>query len=148
MVQPEPRWSYSNIAVVKTQWGSNAIYLISAYFPPNRTATLQVLKDLEVVMDELAEELIILAGDFNATNSTTMRDVGGTGGLGSNNRQLLVRNWLANHGLEDPFNSVYTPPSKGWIGTTSLTGILTTVGVGGWTGSIPTLNCLTSCPGQ
>jgi exonuclease III len=74
---PEGVKTDSNVAASCIKWEGQHIWLISAYFPNSLEGTKATIKGLRAVLNTLKTKRVILAGDFNCTETLSSFDTGG-----------------------------------------------------------------------
>jgi exonuclease III len=74
---PEGVKTDSNITASCIKWEGQHIWLISAYFPNSLEGTKATIKGLRAMLNTLKTKQVILAGDFNSTETLSSFDTGG-----------------------------------------------------------------------
>jgi len=64
-----PESQGTNVSVGSTMWGSNTIFVVCVYVPPNRQGALAALSNLDSTLDSLRGSNVIVGGDFNITET-------------------------------------------------------------------------------
>ena len=75
---PSDTRSATNVAAAMIEWEGQHIWLVTAYFPNAEEGTRQTISAINSILRKLKGRRIILAGDFNATETMSSFDTGGT----------------------------------------------------------------------
>ena len=100
----------TNVSQIQVSWEKEVVWMITAYFPNNLKETIATTKAVDAMLRQKHGARIILAGDFNSTETTSRSSTGGLLDASNHRReradcvQQLLDKWRLKDGWLTPLN--------------------------------------------